>query len=126
MSPTLVVVGSGAGIGSSTAALFTAKKFNKVALISRSSTRLQNDRQTILDSLPTARKVEVKTWSVDIAETQKFETVLREIQLFGDVSCVIFNAARVEPSELFDFAEEEIVKDFMVCTLLHRPVGING
>jgi short-subunit dehydrogenase len=126
MSPTLVVVGSGAGIGSSTAALFTAKKFNKVALISRSSTRLQNDRQTILDSLPTARKVEVKPWSVDIAETQKFETVLREIQLFGDVSCVIFNAARVEPSELFDFAEEEIVKDFMVCTLLHRPAGING
>jgi short-subunit dehydrogenase len=123
MSLTLVVVGSGPGIGSSTAALFAARKFNKVALISRSSTRLQDDRQTVLASLPTARKVEVKTWRVDITETQKFETVLREIELFGDVSCVLFNAARVEPSILLEFAEEEIVKDFMVCALLHQPVG---
>ena len=113
-SQTLVVVGSGPGIGVSTAALFASRKFNKVALISRDNIRIQQDRQSILDALPNSRKVEVKTWSVDIINTKAFEITLEEVQLLGDISCVLFNAARVEPSDLFELSAEEIVKDFMV------------
>lgn len=114
MSSTLVVIGSGPQIGTSTATLFAARKFNKVALLSRNSIRIQQDRKTILDSLSNGRNIEVKTWSIDITDTKKFEAVLREVEAMGDISCVLFNAARVKPSEMFEFLEEDIVEDFMV------------
>lgn len=60
------------------------------------------------------KKVEVKTWSVDIAESAKFKAVLKEVGEWGSVTCVVFNAARVQPSEILVESEEEIVKDFMV------------
>jgi len=114
-SPTLVLVGSGPGIGVATASLFAARKFNGVALIARDSKRILEDRQTILDSLKaTGRSVEVKTWSVDIANTKEYEKVLDDVKSFGSISSVIFNAARVAPSKMLEFPEEEIVQDFLV------------
>jgi short-subunit dehydrogenase len=117
-SNALLVIGSGPGIGISTASLFAQKKFSKVALISRDKARLSQDRDTILQSLQsTNRKVEIKTWNVDITNTTAFKAVLKETEKFATFSCVLFNAARVEPSELLTFPEEELVKDFMV----HSP-----
>jgi NAD(P)-dependent dehydrogenase (short-subunit alcohol dehydrogenase family) len=111
----LLVVGSGPGIGVSTASLFAQKKFDKIALISRDKSRLSQDRDTILQSVKaTDRKVEVETWSVDITDTAAFKAVLEETEKFANFSCVLFNAARVEPSELLTFPEEEIVRDFKV------------
>jgi short-subunit dehydrogenase len=113
--PTLVVIGSGPGIGVSTATVFGQKKFDKIALLSRNAQRLEQDKKTILDALrPTGRTVEIRTWSVDITKTAEFQKVLTEVGEFGEVSCVHFNAARVEPSALLEFDEKEILYDFMV------------
>jgi short-subunit dehydrogenase len=115
----LLVVGSGPGIGVSTASLFAQKKFDKVALISRDKIRLAQDRDTILQFVKAAnRKVEIEIWSVDITDTTAFKAVLKETEKFANFSCVHFNAARVEPSDLLTFPEEEIVKDFIV----HLPI----
>jgi NAD(P)-dependent dehydrogenase (short-subunit alcohol dehydrogenase family) len=115
-SETLVVIGSGPGIGVSTASLFALKKFNKVALISRDKKRLEQDRETVLSFLSsrTDKKVDVKTWSTDVIDSASYKKVLGEVEKFGEITCVVFNPARVEPSELFTFDENEIVKDFMV------------
>jgi short-subunit dehydrogenase len=113
---TFVVIGSGPGIGVSTASLFALKKFNKVALISRDKKRLEQDRETVLSFLSsrTDKKVEVKTWSTDVIDLDSYKKVLEEVELFGEITCVVFNPARVGPSELFTFDQNEIVKDFMV------------
>jgi NAD(P)-dependent dehydrogenase (short-subunit alcohol dehydrogenase family) len=120
-SETLVVIGSGPGIGVSTASLFALKKFNKVALISRDKKRLEKDREAVLSFLSsrTGKKIEVKTWSADVIDSASYKTVLEEVEKFGEITCVVFNPARVEPSELFTFDENEIVKDFMVSVLFH-------
>lgn len=113
MAPTLLLIGSGPGIGLATASLFASKKFSKVALISRDAKRLVTDRETVLSSVPAA---EVKTWDVDITETEKYKKVLKEVEAWsGDgVDCVLFNAARVAPSPILEFPVEELLKDFAV------------
>ncbi|KAH8805323.1 hypothetical protein F5884DRAFT_444510 [Xylogone sp. PMI_703] len=110
---TFVVIGSGPGIGVLTASLFAARKFDKIALISRNATRLSEDRNKVIASASAAgRKVEVKTWSVDITDTDKYRAVLKEVEKFGKVSCVQFNAARVNLSALLEFDQNEILYDF--------------
>lgn len=37
---------------------------------------------------------------------------------WGNVMCVVFNAARVQPSSILEESEEEILKDFQVCSFL--------
>jgi hypothetical protein len=37
----------------------------------------------------------------------------------GQISCVLFNAARVGPSEFFDFGEKELINDFRVSKCLN-------
>jgi len=119
MAPTLLLVGSGPGVGLTTATLFAAKKFDKVALLSRSKDRLVTERETLLSSLPAGRNVEVKTWDVDIVATEKYKSVLKEVEKWsGDgVDCVIFNAARIIPSPMLEFPAEEIVNDFMLTNI---------
>jgi short-subunit dehydrogenase len=123
-SETLVVIGSGPGIGVSTASLFALRKFNKVALISRDKKRLEQDRKTVLSFLSsrTDKKVEVKTWSTNVIDSISYKKVLGEVGKFGEITCVVFNPARVEPSELFTFDENEIVKDFMVSVPFHHSL----
>lgn len=120
-SETLVVIGSGPGIGVSTASLFALKKFNNVALISRDKKRLEQDRKTVLSFLSsrTGKKVEIKTWSTDVVDSASYKKVLDEVEKFGEITCVVFNPARVQPSELFTFDENEIVKDFMASVFFH-------
>ncbi|KAE9378631.1 putative NADP(+)-dependent dehydrogenase [Stipitochalara longipes BDJ] len=114
----LLVIGSGPGIGVTTASLFAQKKFTKIALIARDNSRLTKDRETILQAAKSAGKtVEVQTWSVDITNSTSFKAVLKETEKFATFSCVFFNAARVEPSDLLSFPEEEILKDFKTTTI---------
>jgi short-subunit dehydrogenase len=111
----LLVIGSGPGIGVTTSSLFAQKKFTKIALISRDNTRLSKDRETILQAAKSAGKtIEVQTWSVDITKTTAFKVVLKETEKFATFSCIHFNAARVAPSNLLIFPEEEILRDFKV------------
>jgi NAD(P)-dependent dehydrogenase (short-subunit alcohol dehydrogenase family) len=115
VTSTLLVVGSGPGIGVSTASLFASRKFNKIALISRDPERIKEDRESVLQNARKAgRNVEVKTWNVDVTDTIALQKILKEVERFGSVSCVLFNAARVGMSKLLEFEESEILKDFMV------------
>ncbi|KUJ13098.1 putative short-chain alcohol dehydrogenase [Mollisia scopiformis] len=116
MAPTLLMIGSGPGIGLSTASLFASKKFSKVALISRNKERLVTDREAVLAA---AKNTDVKTWVADVVDSEKYKNVLKEVEEWSGegVDCVIFNAARVEPSTLLEFPEEEIVKDFMTTNI---------
>lgn len=118
-SPGLLVIGSGPGNGVSAASLFAQKKFDKIALISRDPSRLAQDKATVLEAAKQAnREFDVQTWAVDITDTTAFKAILRETEKFATFTCVLFNAARVAPSELLEFPEEEIIRDFMVCHLI--------
>jgi short-subunit dehydrogenase len=112
---TLVLIGSGPMIGVSTASLFATRQFSNIALISRNATRLAQDRESVLSAAKAANKnVEVRTFATDITNTPAFEKVLREVETMGRISIVVFNAARVGPSEMFKFSEDDIIQDFKV------------
>ncbi len=122
--PSLVVIGSGPGIGLATATLFAEKKFDKIALLSRSSARLQEDKSNILRSLASKGKtnVEVATYSVDISNSKGFQKVLDQVaSALPDLTCVLFNAAKVAPSDLLKYGEEQLLEDFKVCSLPCLP-----
>ncbi|KAF2666736.1 NAD(P)-binding protein [Microthyrium microscopicum] len=111
----LVVIGSGPGIGNHTAGLFAEHRFNKVALLARNTNRLLQDKEAVEEAgKVTNRRVEVKTWSVDVSDTTKLKQILGEVQQFGQIEIVFFNAARVIPSEFFGHPESEIRVDFEI------------
>jgi NAD(P)-dependent dehydrogenase (short-subunit alcohol dehydrogenase family) len=111
----IVVIGSGPGIGVSTASLFAARKFKKVALIARNPSRLAQDREAVLAAARKyGKEVDVGTWSCDITDTPRFDEVLKAVETIGTVSCMLYNAAEVVPSELFTFPEEDIIRHFKV------------
>ncbi|PVH76941.1 hypothetical protein DL98DRAFT_517649 [Cadophora sp. DSE1049] len=118
-TPTLLLIGSGPGLGLGISKSFATHKFSKIALISRDSPRLTSEKNSIESSVlaSTGKEVQVKTWSVDIVESEKFKGVLKEVGEWGMVTCVVFNAARVQPSEILVEEEGEIVKDFMVTNI---------
>ncbi len=116
----LTLSGSGPGIGLATATLFAEKKFNKIVLLSRSSTRLQEDRSNVLRSLASRGKtdVEVTTYSVDISDSKGFQSILNQAaSALPDLTCVLFNAAKVAPSDLLTYGEEQMLEDFKVGSL---------
>jgi NAD(P)-dependent dehydrogenase (short-subunit alcohol dehydrogenase family) len=112
----LLVIGSGPGIGNTTASLFAQKRFNKIALIARNATRLQDDKEGVEKAARDAgREVEVRTWSLDVSDIPKLKETLAETEKFGQIEAVFFNAARVIESPFFSHPESEIRYDFEVC-----------
>jgi NAD(P)-dependent dehydrogenase (short-subunit alcohol dehydrogenase family) len=125
MPSVLVVIGSGPGIGLATASIFASRKFDKIALVSRDAARLPKDREAVIQTAKAAgRVVEVSTFSQDIRETESFRKTLEKIEELGEISCVFFNAARVEPSDLLTYDEKEVVSDFMVCVSVLEILSI--
>jgi NAD(P)-dependent dehydrogenase (short-subunit alcohol dehydrogenase family) len=115
-SRVLLLLGSGPGIGLSVASCFARHHFTAVALIARTESQLANDRGAVLVAAAEAgREIEVRTWSVDISDLDILEKTLREVEGFGRVECVYFNAARVKLSPLLDFPVQGIEADFRVC-----------
>ncbi|TAQ90809.1 hypothetical protein B7494_g880 [Chlorociboria aeruginascens] len=92
----LLVVGSGPRIGVAVASYFAIRKFDRIALISRDIGRLQNDRDKVLEAV---------------------RITLEEVKKMGSLGCVVFNPARVGPSEMFGFGKEDIIKDFMTTNI---------
>jgi short-subunit dehydrogenase len=117
--PALLLIGSGPGIGLSTAILFATKKFETIGIISRNEARLLQDQKRIESNVGSG--VTVHHWSVDITQPKEYEKVLKTAnKTLGHITCVIFNAARVAPSVLLTFPEEEIMEDFKVCHFPNR------
>ncbi|KAH8800381.1 hypothetical protein F5884DRAFT_810155 [Xylogone sp. PMI_703] len=110
-----VIIGSGPGIGSHTAAIFASKRFNKVALVARNQTQLEKDAATVAKAAP--GQVEVKTYSTDITDHAKFTETLKQISNdLGVPEFVFFNAAIVRQSTLLEFSEEDMLFDFKITT----------
>ncbi|KJZ75071.1 hypothetical protein HIM_05557 [Hirsutella minnesotensis 3608] len=114
----LIVVGSGPGIGVHVASLFASRRFAKVALIARDAKRLADDRAAVEAAAPIAR---VKTYEADITDLHRLRDVMDQIDReLGTVECIFFNAARVRPSKLLEAGEDEMLYDYQItCTSLH-------
>ncbi|UKZ77059.1 putative secondary metabolism biosynthetic enzyme [Trichoderma virens FT-333] len=112
----VVVVGSGPGIGTNTAAVFAAKKFNKVALVARNPAQLEKDAATVISAAN--GNVTVKTYSTDVIDPVKFTATLKQIsQDLGAVEVVLYNAAIVAESRHIEVTDEELIRDFMISTV---------
>jgi NAD(P)-dependent dehydrogenase (short-subunit alcohol dehydrogenase family) len=111
---TLLLIGSGPGIGSSVATVFASKGFNHVILISRDYKRLQDDRVKILLNV-TGEYPRMDLIQADISDNNSLKQALQQVDaLEGNIECVYFNAARVAPSPLLEFPIEVIEGDFKV------------
>jgi short-subunit dehydrogenase len=108
----LVLIGSGPGIGVATASLFASKGFN-IALLSRNAERLKQDVQTVQSAA--SNKVKVESFPVDVADHTALKTTLDKVaDSLGPPEIVIYNAARVGPSQFGEFTAEELLQDFKV------------
>ncbi|KAL7791500.1 hypothetical protein V8C37DRAFT_381887 [Trichoderma ceciliae] len=112
----VVIVGSGPGIGTNTASIFAAKKFNKIALIARNPAQLEKDAATVASAAN--GNVTVKTYSTDILDPARFAAALNQInQDLGTVEVVLFNAALVAESRHLEVSDDELLRDFSISTI---------
>ncbi|KAI6818801.1 hypothetical protein KC315_g8934 [Hortaea werneckii] len=115
---TLVVLGSGPGIGVQVACTFSVRGFTHIALVSRNAERLEKDWNRVLDAVQErGYSCQVKKWVCDISDLDALNTTLKEIERFGSLECVLFNAARVAGKPPFDESVEDIEKDFRITNL---------
>ncbi len=111
---TIVVVGSGPGIGRSVTSLFASKRYNNVALIARRAEQLELERRALKGTV--GPQVNVRTYAVDIADDEAFLKALQSVEAeLGKPECVFFNAARVLPSHLLSHDVKDIEYDFKAC-----------
>ena len=112
---TLAVLGSGPGIGVSVACAFSVRGFTHIALVSRDKARLEKDQDRVLDAIQErGYSCQVRTWSCDLSDFDQLSKTLGEIENFGSLECVLFNAARVTGKPPLDESVEQIEQDFRV------------
>jgi len=115
---TLVVLGSGPGIGIAVAKVFSVRGFTHVALVSRNKERLAQDEDGVLDAIQErGYSCRVKTWVCDISNLKQLNSTLKDIESFGTLECVLFNPARVAGQPPLEESTEAIEADFRVCVL---------
>ena len=112
---TLIVLGSGPGIGVGVASTFSVRGFTHVALISRDKERLAQDQDRVLDAIQErGYTCQVKTWVCDISNLDQLKQTLADLESFGGLECVLFNAARVAGKPPLEETTEAIEQDFRV------------
>ena len=112
---TLVILGSGPGIGIAVAKVFSVRGFTHVALVSRNKERLAQDEDSVLDAIQErGYSCRVKTWTCDISDLKQLNATLKEIESFGSLECVLFNPARVAGKPPLEESNEAIEADFRV------------
>ncbi|RFU80203.1 hypothetical protein TARUN_2013 [Trichoderma arundinaceum] len=116
----VVIIGSGPGIGSHTASIFASKRFNKVALVARNPAQLEKDAAAVNNAAP--GQVQVKTYPTDITDSKKLADTLAQITNdLGAPEFVLFNAAIIALTPLLEFSDEGILQDFQISTIaLHN------
>jgi NAD(P)-dependent dehydrogenase (short-subunit alcohol dehydrogenase family) len=115
----LIMLGSGPGIGVGVASHFASQNFNKIALLSRNSERLNQDAASVLETVKQAKgadsKVTVKTYTVDVSDVKTLEPVLQQVVTdLGKPEVVVYNAARLGGGKFFEANEESVDLDFRV------------
>ena len=115
---TLVVLGSGPGIGVGVASTFSVRGFTHIALVSRDDARLKKDQDTVLDAIQErGYSCQVRSWPCDLTDFDQLAKILGEIEKFGQLECVLFNAARVAGQPPLDETIEQIEKDFRLTNI---------
>lgn len=110
---TLIVIGSGPGIGRSVTTLFAKKRYNNVALIARRAEQLKLEQKAVEEAVNSG--VNVKTYAVDVVDTDAFLKALDDIETqLGKPECIFYNAARVLPSALLTHDIKDVEYDFKV------------
>ncbi|KAH8886143.1 NAD(P)-binding protein [Thozetella sp. PMI_491] len=115
----LVLVGSGPGIGQAVAALFASKRYTKVALVARRQEQLNADREAVEAAAPGAV---VRTYVTDVADGPQLKNTLAKIANdVGTPETVFFNAAIIRPTSISEETEENMIYDFKITNtaLLH-------
>ena len=111
-SRSIVVFGSGPGIGRSVAQEFVSNGFNHVILLARHHARLHEDK-TAIEKIST--NVKIDTMTVNLADKASLKEAFSKIDsLSKEIECVFYNGARVAPSPLLEFPVEEMELDFKV------------
>ena len=116
----ILVVAAGPLIGTATAALFAAKGFTHVALISRDVSKLTKTASFIV---PFAEEngnanVVLKTYAGDVSNPENLVKVLKQIEFdFGAPEVVLYNAAVIRFARIGDVSEEELLEEFKVCQI---------
>ena len=112
---TLAIFGSGPGIGVAVARAFSVRGFTHVALVSRDGSRLKTDQDQVLDAVQErGYSCQVKTWQCDLTDFDQLKSTLSDIENFGSLECVLYNAARVAGGPPLEESTEEIEQDFRV------------
>ena len=120
---TLVVIGSGPGIGRSVTALFASKRYSNVALIARRAEKLEEEEAALKQAV--GEHINVKTFAVDVVDTEALLKALADAEShFGKAECIFYNAARVLPSQLLTHEAKEIEYDFKVSLLDASFIGL--
>lgn len=110
---TLLVVGSGPGIGRSVSTLFASKRYGKVTLIARNAEQLKTEKAALEEAL--GDKVKVKTFALDVTDSAALLKAVDDSEAeFGKPECVFYNAARVLPSQLLSHDVKDMEYDFKV------------
>ncbi|EAQ90291.1 hypothetical protein CHGG_02226 [Chaetomium globosum CBS 148.51] len=111
-SKTLLVVGSGPGIGRAVATLFASKRYTNVVLLARRTESLATEKAAVEASSPGAN---VKVYAVDVTDPVAVAKALDDADAaVGKPECVFFNAARVLPSAFFEHDVKEIEYDLKI------------
>jgi NAD(P)-dependent dehydrogenase (short-subunit alcohol dehydrogenase family) len=119
---TLVVLGSGPGIGVAVACAFSVRGFTHIALVSRDKDRLAKDEDTVLDAIQErGYSCQVRTWACDLTDFDQLDKTLEEVKGYGSLECMLFNAARVAGSSALEESTAAVEKDFRVRSL-DKPI----
>jgi short-subunit dehydrogenase len=119
-SRTIVVFGSGPGIGNHVASEFVSNGFNHVILLARNENRLLEDKAAIAK---TSSNVKVDTFRLDLSDLASIPSVLKKIeQVAPELDVVFFNAARIKSSGVLEVPVQEIEEDFKVGHSITAPV----
>ncbi|KAK3067688.1 hypothetical protein LTR53_015293 [Teratosphaeriaceae sp. CCFEE 6253] len=115
---TLLVLGSGPGIGVAVACTFSVRGFTHVALVSRDKTRLAQDEDRVYDAIQErGYSCQVKTFVCDIANLDTLRETLKVVESFGSLECVLFNPARVAGKPALEESIDAIQNDFQLTNL---------
>jgi len=113
----IVILGSGPGIGVGVASLFASRTFNRVALLSRNSERLQVDAESVRTESKN-KDAQIKTYAIDLADSKGLEKVLGDVEReLGTPEVVVYNASHLTKSKLFAYGEGDVEFDLKVSAI---------
>ncbi|KAH9872623.1 hypothetical protein J1614_005016 [Plenodomus biglobosus] len=119
MARTLILFGSGPGIGNSVASAFASTGISHIILLARNSQRLlDHDAPTLQRAHPS---IKISTLPCNLADLPSLPNVLATLDTLtasDAVEVVFFNAARIKPTpDVLDVSVAEMEEDFKTTNL---------